>query len=74
MDIEKWSKKAKIAGLVITGILGMIAAGQIDAIVGLPVIGVVAVAYLWCQGRIDEIKEQCKDMTKFVVEKPKEDE
>ena len=54
MDLEKWSKKAKIAGLVITTVSALIVSKLVDPTAGLVVMAVVSVVYLVVQGRIDE--------------------
>ena len=53
MDIEKWSKKAKIAGMTIITTQGLVISGHIDAQTGIWAIAVVACVYLVCQGLVD---------------------
>jgi len=55
MDIEKWSKKAKIAGLTILTVEGLVLLGHIDPKLGTIALIVVASVYLAGQSLVDMI-------------------
>ena len=54
VDFSKWSKKAKIAGLVITTLGALTATDVLNAIAGAVCITVTGITYLIVQGSVDE--------------------